>query len=180
MPSDAPQTPVLSPDLAAAIERGYAQRDRANMQPTVDHFEALLTQDPEHPVLLYEVGGAYDTAGQEERAAAFYQRAMDRGLGGDVRRRCLIQYGSTLRNLERFDESVALLEEARTQFPASDAVRTFLALSLHAAGRSDAAVAELLTLVADRLDGADISRYHAALRGNAAYLAELDGGTGAP
>ena len=166
--------PELTPELAAAIERGYAVRDRANMQPTIDYFTALLERDPEHPVLLYEVGGAYDTAGQEELASAFYQQALERGLSGDVLRRCLIQYGSTLRNLDRYEESVALLEQARSQFPGSYAVRTFLALSLLAAGRSDAAVAELLLLVADRLDTADISRYHAAIRGNAEALHDRD------
>jgi hypothetical protein len=100
-------------------------------------------------------------------------------LAGDALRRCLIQYGSTLRNLEQFDASLDALRRAREQFPESDSVRLFHALSLHAAGRSDAAVAELLLLSADRIRTPEVMRYEAALRGNAEYLAGLDSAAGA-
>jgi len=160
--------------LTDAIALGYDRRDRANMQPTIDYFLSLLDQHPDNPVALYEVGGAYDTAGQEDVACGYYERALAAGLGGDELRRCLIQYGSTLRNLARYDESIASLERARREYPDSDSVRLFLALSLHAASRSDAAVAELLTLAADRITTAEVARYEASLRGNADYLAGLD------
>ena len=53
------------------------------------------------------------------------------------------------------------------------------ALSLHAAGRSDAAVAELMELTIDEVRTPDLLRYEAAVRGNAAYLRELDRASGA-
>ncbi len=165
---------ALTPDLEAAIQDGYAHRDRDNMQPTIDYFAALLERYPGNPFALCEVGGAYDTAGQEQRARGYYEQAMDAGLSGDALRRCLLQYGSTLRNLGLYDESLAALRRARAEFPDSDSVRLFLALSLHAAARSDAAVAELLDLAADAIVTPDVQRYEAALRGNAAYLFERD------
>ncbi|WP_342351638.1 tetratricopeptide repeat protein [Agreia bicolorata] len=161
-------------DLQRAIAEGYARRDRNNMAPTIEYFTALLAQYPDHPEAIYEVGGAYDTAGEEERARGFYERALAAGLQGDTRRRCLLQYGSTLRNLGLFDESIVVLREACSEFPESDSLRVFLALSLHAASRSDAAVAELLALAADRIHSPDIDRYEPALRGNADYLRALD------
>jgi len=160
--------------LHSAIALGYERRDRANMQPTIDYFLGLLEQHPDNPVVIYEVGGAFDTAGQEETACGYYERALAVGLAGDELRRCLIQYGSTLRNLERYDESLAALQRARREYPESDSVRLFLALSLHAASRSDGAVAELLQLAADRIRTPEVTRYEAALRGNAEYLAGLD------
>src|SRR5580692_3399466 len=99
-PSDA--RPGLTSELEEAIGRGYAQRDRANMGPTIAYFESLLAEHPGHPVLTYEVAGAYDTAGQEEKARELYERALDLGLAGDTLRRCLCQYGSTLRWLEEY------------------------------------------------------------------------------
>lgn len=54
-------TTDVTPELAEAIQRGYDRRDRADMAPTIAHFEALLAEHPDHPVLVYEVGGAYDT-----------------------------------------------------------------------------------------------------------------------
>jgi tetratricopeptide (TPR) repeat protein len=166
-----------SPDseLDAAIEKGLELKDRANMAPSIEYFTALLAQYPDHPNALYELGGAYDTAGEEQRARGYYESALEAGLAGDARRRCLIQYGSTLRNLGEFDASLTVLERARGDFPDSDSVRLFYALSLHAAGRSDAAVGELLILSADRIRSPEVARYEAALRGNGEYLLGLDG-----
>lgn len=163
---------ALTPELAATIEAAFARRDRANMQPTIDFFEELLTKHPGNPYVLYEVGGSYDTAGEEEKAAGYYEQALP-GLTGDTRRKCLLQYGSTLRNLGRFDKSIEVFRSACREFPESDSLRIFAALSLHAAGRHDAAMAKLLLLVADRLDSAEVKRYEAAIRGNADYLASL-------
>jgi hypothetical protein len=84
-----------------------------------------------------------------------------------------LQYGSTLRNLDRLDESLDVFAAACKEFPESDSLRVFKALSLHAAGRKDKALATLMLLVADRLETAEIKRYEAAIRGNAEYLANL-------
>lgn len=171
------QADLVDPALAAAIERGYAQRDRDNMGPTIEYFEQLLAEHPGHPVLTYEVAGAYDTAGQEAEAAVLYEAAMGLGLSGDTLRRCLCQYGSTLRWLGRLDESTTVLERARREFPDSDAARVFLALTHNEAGRGDQAVAELLTVVTSHPQVTDLGRYATGLRGLAQWLAEgrLDG-----
>lgn len=97
----------------------FDARDRANMQPTIDAFLEVLRDHPAEPEVLYEVGGAYDTAGQEDVAATYYERALARGLEGETLRRCYLQYGSTLRNLGRIDESLAVFSRARCEFPAS-------------------------------------------------------------
>lgn len=165
-------TPELTPELAATIADAFAQRDRENMRPTIDFFEDLLAKHPGNPYVLYEVGGSYDTDGQEEKAIAYYEQALP-GLSGDTKRRCLLQYGSTLRNLDRFHESLEVFVAARKEFPESDSLRVFKALTLHAAGRENKALATMLLLVADRLETAEIKRYEAAIRGNADYLANL-------
>jgi tetratricopeptide (TPR) repeat protein len=169
-PADA--TPGLTPELEEAIRRGYAQRDRADMGPTIAYFESLLAEHPGHPVLVYEVAGAYDTAGQEEKARELYERAMDLGLAGDALRRCLCQYGSTLRWLGQYDKSLAALDRARKQWPHSDAVGVFRALTLNDAGRSDEAVAELMTVITAHAEVTDLGRWAEGLRGLAQWLAD--------
>jgi tetratricopeptide (TPR) repeat protein len=166
--------PTTSPELLDRLAVLFAARDRSNMAPTIDAFLAVLSEHPDDPHVLYEVGGSYDTAGEEETAAGYYERALAAGLDGDTLRKCLLQYGSTLRNLDRFDESLTVLDRARAAFPESESVRVWHALSLHAAGRSDGAVAELMELAADRIRTPDLLRYEAAVRGNAEYLRELD------
>src|SRR3954452_16218864 len=140
------------------------------MAPTIAYFQDLLAQHPDHPVLVYEVGGAYDTAGQEATAALYYERALALRLEGDALRRCLCQYGSTLRWLGRLDESIAVLEDARVRFPQSESVRVFLALSLAEAGRSDAAVAQLLTVITQHPEVTDLGRYAEGLAGLARWF----------
>lgn len=165
-------TTELTPELAATIEEAFGRRDRSNMQPTIDFFEQLLTEHPNNPYVLYEVGGSYDTDGQEAKAIEYYERALP-GLSGETRRKCLLQYGSTLRNLDRFDDSLDVFKKACAEFPESDSLRVFKALTLHAAGQKDKALASLLLVIADRVDSAEIKRYEAAIRGNADYLAGL-------
>ena len=142
------------------------------MQPTIDFFEKLLAEYPDNPYVLYEVGGSYDTDGQEEKAILYYERALP-GLSGDTRRKCLLQYGSTLRNLGRFDDSLDVFKKACAEFPESDSLRVFKALTLHAAGHKDKSLATLLLVIADRVDTPEIKRYEASIRGNAEHLANL-------
>jgi tetratricopeptide (TPR) repeat protein len=165
-----PTDPAVLDRLAALFDA----RDRDDMGPTIEALLAVLAEHPDDPHVLYEVGGAYDTAGDEDTAAGYYERALDAGLSGDTLRRCLLQYGSTLRNLDRFDDSLAVLDRALSLFPDSESVRVWHALSLHAAGRSDGAVAELMEVAADRIRTPDLLRYEAAIRGNAEYLRSLD------
>jgi tetratricopeptide (TPR) repeat protein len=164
----------MSVELHGELDRIFAARDRNNMGPTIAALLPLYKRHPRDPRVLYEVGGAYDTAGEEATALGFYERAMSEGLLGDVRRRCYLQYGSTLRNLGRLDESMALFAQARREFPDSVALGAFESLTLHAAGQVNRALASLLALLADNVQWEDIDRYKPAIRGNAEYLASLD------
>jgi len=166
----------MSDAIEAQLDAIFAARDREDMQPTIDALLPVHTEHPEDPRVLYELGGAYDTAGDEATAIGFYERAMERGLAGDVRRRCWLQYGSTLRNLGRVDDSLRVFARARAEFPDSVALGAFEALTLHADGRPNTALASLLVLLAEHVDAPELDRYKPALRGNADHLASLDAG----
>ncbi len=165
-------TLAMTPELEAAIALGYERRDRGDMAPTIAYFEELLAQHPGHPVLTYEVAGAYDTAGQEAEARARYEEALRLGLSGESLRRCLCQYGSTLRWLGEHDASLKVLDRARSEFPESDAVRVFRALTLHEVGRHAEAVGELLTIVTQHAEVTDLGRYVTGLAGVAAWYGQ--------
>lgn len=163
---------MTSDDLRRQLDAIFNARDRANMAPTIESFEALLAKHPGDPEVLFKVGGAYDTAGQEQRALEFYERALDAGLSGDSLRAFYLPYGSTLKNVGRIEESLAVFERAREQFPDDAALVVFHALTLHESGQHGAALGEVLTMVADRLDRPEIARYEPAIRGYAAALTE--------
>ena len=77
----------------------------------------------------------------------------------------MLQLGSSLRNVGRIDEAVALLEDARRDYPDFRPLRAFLALALNSAGRPEDALSELLNAIADEGD------YERSLRAYAAALA---------
>lgn len=157
--------------LDTAIANGWAEAQRHDPEPTVVYFRHLLARHPNTPEAFFAYACALDYAGHEAEAAPAYEQAFVAGLDGDDLRRGLLQYGSTLRNLERFDEAIAALEKADELFPRHDSVKVFLALALTSAGRSREAVAALITLALDRINSDDLQRYQWALRNYAADLA---------
>jgi tetratricopeptide (TPR) repeat protein len=158
--------------LSDAIDRGWAAASRDDPGPTVSYFSDLARKHPGDAAALFAYAGALDFADREAEAAPVYEQAFAAGLDGDDLRRGLIQYGSTLRNLGRFDEAVSALLRADEQFPGHDSVAAFLALALTSAGRSQEAVARLIILALDRIGGEDLGNYEWALRH---YAAELSG-----
>lgn len=168
------QNGALMTEIQKRLREIFDARDRANMQPTIDAFLSALEDHPDDPEVLYEVGGSYDTDGQEEVAVTYYERALAIGLQGEMLRKCYLQYGSTLRNLGRADESLAIFSDARREFPNSVSLGVFELLTLHAQGKRDAALAAALILIADHVQTDEIKRYEPSIRGNAHYLANLD------
>jgi tetratricopeptide (TPR) repeat protein len=156
--------------LDDAITKGWVEARRDNPEPTVTYFRDLLARHPNTRAALFAYAGALDFAGHEADAAPAYEQAFAAGLDGDDLRQGLLQYGSTLRNLKRFDEAVAALEKADELFPGHDSVKVFLALALTSAGRCREAVAGLITLALDRTDSDELQRYEWALRNYAADL----------
>jgi tetratricopeptide (TPR) repeat protein len=160
--------------LEADLATIFAARDRDDMEPTIRALLAILDEHPEEASVLYAVGGAYDTAGQEETALSYYEHALGNGLHGDMLRKCYLQYGSTLRNVGRIEDSLTVFARARTEFPDSESLAIFEALTLHAAGLPSAALGQMLVLMADRFQSEEVRRYETSIRGNAAFLIALD------
>jgi tetratricopeptide (TPR) repeat protein len=82
----------------------------------------------------------YDSMGFETEAGAEYERALELGLDTARHAQLAVQYGSTLRNLGRIDEAIAVLQAAPTHASTGSASRVVLALALHSAGRKDEAL----------------------------------------
>ncbi len=121
---------------------------------------------PEAP---FERACAFDSTGHPDRAAVLYREALAGGLTGLRRRRATVQLASSLRNLGRSTESLALLS-AELDAPSDeldDAVAGFLALALADVGREREAVSVALRALAPHLP-----RYQRSLGNYARLLAE--------
>jgi tetratricopeptide (TPR) repeat protein len=134
-------------DLWSAID----EYDEDEFVAQVDRLAAELP--PGNAIGLFERGGAQDSTGHPDRAVPLYEAALEAGLAGVRRRRAVIQMASSLRNLGKADEALALLTaELEAGSDSLDgAVRAFLALALVDAGREREAVAVALTALAEYL-----------------------------
>lgn len=122
----------------------------------------------EDPRALFERAGARDSAGQEADAEVLYRRAMAVGLDEEHRSQAVVQLASTLRNLGRVEESLALLRaEHERGGPLSDAVAAFYALALVSSGSAVAGAAVALEALAPHLP-----RYTRSVTGYARELLE--------
>lgn len=134
-----------------------AMRDVARMCPATDGRAA------------FELAGMYDSMGFETEAGAEYERALGLGLDAARHAQLAVQYGSTLRNLGRLDEAIAVLRAAPTHESTGSAPRIVLALALHSAGRKDEALRVALEAQLETLP-----RYQRSMRGYAAALTESE------
>ena len=112
-----------------------------------------------------EIAAAYacDKDGRETDAIVHYERAWMLGVPEDKRRRFLVGFGSTLRNVGRADDAVAVLSDAVAAYPDYPALRAFLALALHSAGHPRAALAAMLGVALDVDPGGRFDGYERAL-----------------
>lgn len=146
-----------------AVWDSAAEHTEPEMVAAID---ALVAERPaDDPAALFEAASARDFAGLESEAAPLYERALSLGLAEPDRGRAVIQLGSTLRNLDRFDESVGLLRSLADDHPLKDAANAFLALTLASSGDPIAATATALESLSRHLPEyrAAVARYAADL-----------------
>jgi tetratricopeptide (TPR) repeat protein len=97
----------------------------------------------------YEQAYALDREGREHEAIRYYDQAYAEGVPEPERRRFTVGYGSTLRNVGRTDDAVAVLARAVADDPGYAPFHAFLALALLSAGQPRAAVAAMLGCALD-------------------------------
>jgi tetratricopeptide (TPR) repeat protein len=165
-----PDHDLLDHNLSGAAAQGWAAARRDDPAPTVSYFERLLDRYPGDALALFHCARAYDYAGIPDKALPRYEQAFAAGLSGDELRRGLTSYGSTLRNLHRYEDAVDTLAQAHHTFPDDVLILCYLALGMHSTGRSAQAVALLLDVVLEHVDDSELQANRWALGNYAAAL----------
>lgn len=147
------------------------QRSEAEFLALIEKLAAELP--PDSGVGAFERACSFDSTGHPDLAVPLYRQALEAGLTGERRRRAVIQMASSLRNLGRPQESVALLT---TEMDAGsdhldDAVRAVLALALTDVGREREAVALAIAALAPHLP-----RYQRSMANYARLLVDPEPG----
>jgi tetratricopeptide (TPR) repeat protein len=128
---------MTSTDWAARVAELWDQSDELGDNILLERMDALVAERPEDdPEAAYEAASVRDSTGLEAKAAPLYQKALDLGLAEPHRSQTVIQYASTVRNLGRYDEALALLDRLPTDSELVDAASAVRALILVSAGRA--------------------------------------------
>lgn len=136
---------------------------------------ALASRAPSDPEARIEAAFALDRTGDEHGAIRHYDAAWQLGVPAELRQRVIVGYGSTLRNVGRCDEAIALYSAELERAPGHPPYLAFLALALHSAGHASAALATMLNCaleVADKASGAG-NPFEGYQRALGEYYAEL-------
>lgn len=148
--------------LAAVAQQTGAARVKAARD--------LVEAHPDDPRLVYELGSALDTAGDEVSAVSHYRAALAHGLREPHRFRAQVQLASSLRVLGQRAEAAELLAEVAASRPDSAAVAVLKALLAADDGRAADGVADLVEFVMTHATGTDDVGYRPAML---AYAQEL-------
>jgi tetratricopeptide (TPR) repeat protein len=145
------------------------EHDEAEFRALIDKLVGELP--PDSAIGAFERACAFDSTGHSDRAVPLYQQALEIGLTGERRRRAVIQLSSSLRNVGRPEESVALLTEELNagSDQLDDAVKATLALALTDLGREREAVSLAVGALA-----AHLPRYQRARANYARLLVEQE------
>lgn len=144
--------------------------DTIDEEQRIERMQSLAATAP-HPALgAFELGGAFDSGGHEAEADVQYEAATTAGLATvdpDRAAQMAVQHSSTLRNLGRTDEAIAMLRDTPEHPATGAAPQVFLALALHSAGRHDEALRVAIEAVEPSLP-----RYRRSVRAYAEALTE--------
>jgi predicted Zn-dependent protease len=131
-----------------------------------EHVRAARDFVLDHPAdVRAQIEAAYgnDRAGDERTAIVHYEEAYRLGVPAELRRRFLVGFGSTLRNVGRADDAITILAQAIQDDPSYPPFAGFLALALADAGPPKAALATMLGCALEAARGGAFDGYERAL-----------------
>ena len=161
-------------ELKPLIERreeGRAKQDQAILSEVRGQLIALLAEYPDDAEIRYQTGIAHDNSGLGSEAIPYYERALELGLSGPDRERCLMGLGSTYRYWGHYDKAVETLRIGMAEFPENRAIQVFLAMALYNSRHYKDSVQ---LLIANLMETTADEKLHYFRRGISAYNEDLD------
>ena len=131
----------------------------------------MLAEYPDDAQIPYQTGIAHDNSGLGSEAIPYYERALELGLSGPDRERCLMGLGSTYRYWGHYDKAVETLRIGMAEFPENRAIQVFLAMALYNSRHYKDSVQ---LLIANLMETTADEKLHYFRRGISAYNEDLD------
>ncbi len=146
-------------NIEETLSQARELRKNDELEASQELLLELLTAHPKDPIVLYEVGGAYDVLEEEKEAIPYYTKAINAGLDGADLQECYICLGMCHRNIGDFETAVSILRKAVNIFPEQNSVKAFLALAEYSDAQEDEAMRILLDLLINTTEDEDILKF---------------------
>jgi tetratricopeptide (TPR) repeat protein len=165
-------------NFTTAFDLLTRSNDPESIERGLSILRAAIYADPSNSSAHFAIAGAFDFLGREQEALTHYQRIVTLGvttLPAQDQPALYIQLGSTLRNLQKFDEARKILEEGIERFPGIAAMKAFLGLNEFADGNYQKAAMLFLESSLREPGDQSVNYYSRALRHYASRLTFLGG-----
>lgn len=146
------------------MQRAIALRTAGQYEESRELLRALTEIQTLKAEALLNIAWSYDNEGLEERAAEYYQAALNEGLTGSNRFEAQLGLACTLRCLGKYLLAKQGFEEIIRDYPDASEAIPFYALCLHNLGEHDRAMTLMLELVSNHPPTSGIQRYARALK----------------
>lgn len=152
-------------------EEGRAKQDQSILSEVRGQLLELLTDYPDDAEVYYHTGIAHDNSGMGREAISYYERALELGLSGPDKERCLMGLGSTYRYWGHYEKAVDTLRRGMAEFPENRAIQVFLAMALY---NSESYKESVELLITNLMDTTTDEKLHYFKRGILGYNEDLD------
>jgi len=149
--------------MREAIQRAIDLRRESQHTEALAILLDLVNQHPDDAKVNYELGCTYDHQGVEDEAIAFYEHAIQCGIGGEDLRGALLGLGSSYRCVERFGDAARVLQKGAAAFPDAKEFDVFLALTRYNMGEHADAMRLLLNHIAENSADGETQKYRRAI-----------------
>lgn len=163
-------SPSDLPAWKSELDAIVGARTHGQLKEVLPRLQQLDARYPNVGEIAYQLAWTCDVLGREADALPYYEKAIALGLPKSELAGALLGLGSTLRHLGQLERSASVLRSAQLQFPENREFDPFLALTLHADGKSGEALRHALVALCDTSEDQGIHAYQRAIRHAASKL----------
>lgn len=164
--TDTPELPAWKEELDAIVgARAYGQFNQL-----LPRLKSLDERHPHVAEISFQLAWTCETLGRHAEALPYYEKAVALGLPPNELSGALLGLGSTLRTLGQLERSAEVLRTGQVQFPDNPEFAVFLALTLHAQGKSSEALRLALDTLCATTEDPGLTAYQRAIRHAVAKL----------
>lgn len=146
------------------LEEALKLRQEGHYQQSNEILVNLVEEYPENASLHYQCAWSFDLLGEEAKAAPYYEKAIQSGLGEEELKGAYIGLGSTYRTLGEYEKSKDVLQEGMARYPENRAIQVFYAMTLYNMNEHHRSMELLLQCLADTTRDEELAKYKKALQ----------------